>query len=150
MEIKFEKACTGEYSIIHAESVIKTEDEFLLVGKIENSEYNEYDLEENEQVVVGVLQDKSNSEMFYMYETVINLEEYDADEDEYEKCELSAKMKFYLNIGEEVFPWVSRHFNSVMIPDGTITTNNMGEGDGFGLSFLSGLIGSDQEFTLYL
>lgn len=145
MEIRFEKACTGQYSIIHAESVIRTEFEFFLVGKIENSEYEESDLSDNEDRVVGVIQDKENPELFYMYETIINLEKLEEDEVEYTRGEINAKIKYYLNAGDEVFPWVSKFGDSIMIPNGTMGPIDISEE----LPFLAGAMGPEEEITIY-
>ena len=130
MEIRFEKACTGEYSVIHAEAVIKTEESHLEEGLIR---------------AVGVIQNKEDAESFYMYETTIDFKEFEEDEVEFSRCELNAKMEFYFDIGEEIFPWVSKHFGSVMIPDGTLGEIELGEE----LPFLANMLEDDKEITLY-
>lgn len=126
MIVRYEKACTGEFSVLHVEGVIRTEEEVLLIGKFENQidEYkSEYPI-----VALGILQDIEDPEQFYTYETAlvqfgyVNPESGEVEDLNVEPVD--AKIKYYLEDEERILPWVSilrsytRRYTSEVTPSG--------------------------------
>jgi len=108
MEIKYERACTGEFSILHIEGVIRLKDELLLVGKFENPIESNYE-DKYPITVLGVLQDVEDEEQFYMYETALVK---NGDEDpvtneiaDFKTEDIGGKIKYFLN-EDKVWPWI--------------------------------------------
>lgn len=88
-------------SKITVESVIKTGSEIFVRGPIKNG----LDLmkeEESDEVVYGVLQDKSDEKLFYAYEKVINIDLWDRSGFDYEIKEVTDKARFFFSFNDVI------------------------------------------------
>ena len=109
MKIRYERSCTGEYSTLHVEGVIRLEEEVLLVGKFENPIVSNYE-KKYPIVVLGILQDVEDSEKFYMYETAIvkngDHDPVTKETADFKTEEINSKIKYYLDEEKTILPWV--------------------------------------------
>ncbi len=122
-------------SKIVVDRFVETEDEFYVLGDITNGP-NILDLDEGDEVVYGLLQDKEDETLFYAYEKVINLRMWNALDKKHETGEVTDKMRYFLSF-REVLNLVFKENDFVGLPENSQTFN---EGEEEMNDFVKGLI----------
>ena len=111
MKIHYERGCTDEISSIKVDHIVRTKTEFILVGEITDAVIP-FEPKPGYKMVLGVLQDIENEEVFYIYETFMNL-------DKHKKEPISRKLKYFLGDTDVVYSWVHvPKLDFVLIPSG--------------------------------
>ncbi len=134
LKLNIYDASEDRVSKITVDKAIVTEGEFYIQGDIVNGP-NIIDLEEGDEVVYGLLQDRDDETLFYAFEKVINTRMWDSLDKSYETLDVSDKMRFLLSF-KEVISLVFKEDDFVGLPGKSV---NVGEEEG--VEVMNNLIG---------
>ena len=118
-------ASEDRVSKIAVDKAIVTEGEFYIQGDIVNGP-NVLDLEEGDEVVYGLLQDRDDETLFYAFEKVINTRMWTALDKSYEIVDVNDKMRYLLSF-KEVLSLVFKDDEFVGLPGDSV---DVGEEEG--------------------